>query len=140
MLYPSCQFSPVQFKMVSVRTAKPIIMRTTLPIRSFPNVDFETIPVIVRLTMKKKDVLDAHLHKRSSRASFFVPSLLSPPSCQLRQSSLDHNDNILFHVLAISPDWSHIAHYKAKNQNRVKANFRLTAHVHTHARTECTVW
>ena len=33
----------VQFKMVSMRSEKPIIMRSTLSLRSFPNVAFETV-------------------------------------------------------------------------------------------------
>ena len=40
----SCQSSPVQFKMVSVRSEKPIIMRSTPSLRSFSNVAFETAP------------------------------------------------------------------------------------------------
>ena len=44
-------FKSVQFKMVSMRSEKPIIMRTTPSLRSFPNVAFETVPMLVWLTM-----------------------------------------------------------------------------------------
>ena len=37
----------VQFKMVYVRSEKPIIMRFTPSLRSFPNVAFETVPMFV---------------------------------------------------------------------------------------------
>ena len=39
--------SSVPFKMVSMRSGKPIIMRSTLSLRSFPNVAFETVPMFV---------------------------------------------------------------------------------------------
>ena len=40
-------FSSVQFKMISERSEKPIIMRSTPSLSSFPNVVFETVPVFV---------------------------------------------------------------------------------------------
>ena len=39
--------SSVQFKMVSMRSEKPIIMRSIPTLRSFSNVVFETVPVFV---------------------------------------------------------------------------------------------
>ena len=73
---PQCRLevrtSSVQFKMVSMRSEEPIIMRSTPSLRSFPNVAFETVPVD-RLTD------DDHLssfHGRSSSASSFHASLL----------------------------------------------------------------
>ena len=40
----SVQFSSVQFKMVSTRSIKPIIKRSTPSLRKSPNVAFETVP------------------------------------------------------------------------------------------------
>ena len=41
------QLSSVQFKMVSMRSEKPIIKRSTPSLRSFPNVAFETVLMFV---------------------------------------------------------------------------------------------
>ena len=46
----STQFSSFQFKMVFMRSEKPIIMLSTRSLRSFPNVAFETVPMFVWLT------------------------------------------------------------------------------------------
>ena len=43
--------SSVQFKMVSMRSEKPITMHSTLSLRSLSNVAFETVPVFVWLTV-----------------------------------------------------------------------------------------
>ena len=37
----------VQFRMVSTRSEKPIIMRSTLSVRSFPNVASDTVAMFV---------------------------------------------------------------------------------------------
>ena len=47
----SVRFTSLHFKMVSMRSEKPILMCSTPSLRGFPNVAFETVPVFVRLTM-----------------------------------------------------------------------------------------
>ena len=49
--FSSIQFSSVQFKMVSMRSKPPIIMRYTPSLRSLPNVALETVPMFVWLAM-----------------------------------------------------------------------------------------
>ena len=41
------QFSTVQFKIVSMSSEKPTSKRATPPLRSFPNVAFETVPLFL---------------------------------------------------------------------------------------------
>ena len=43
----SVQFSSAQIKTVSMRSGKNIIMRSTPSLRNFPNVAFETVPMLV---------------------------------------------------------------------------------------------
>ena len=43
----SVQFSSVQFEVVSMRSEKAIIMRSTPSLRSFPNIAFETVLLFV---------------------------------------------------------------------------------------------
>ena len=64
----SFQFSSVQFKMVSMRSGKAHnFMRSTPSLMCFPNVAFETVPMLVWLTMSP-------LKERSlSASSFYAP-------------------------------------------------------------------
>ena len=83
-MYGSLEFNSVQFKMVFMRSEK-AHMRSIPSLRNFPNVAFETVPMLQGSLQYKRALISFHVV--SCRASPYELLRLYSPSRSLRSAS-----------------------------------------------------